>query len=170
MIIKYNEISALCRPCSTDENIANNMILEAENLDIIPQIGILLYNAIIEHSERYVALLDGCTFQDKQGNWQVHQGLKKCVAYYASSRIIRSGNALMTRFGYVVKQDDYSQPADNARISNDSGYLRECAGQMMMSVKAYIEANQDNSMFKPYARIDKPIQGTAFFKVDIIGE
>lgn len=169
MIINQDDITALCRQCSTDDDAVNNMIQEAETLDIVPFIGVALYNAITAAPSDFKGLLEGCTFQDEKGNLKSHQGLKKALAYYSASRIIRSSNGVMTKYGYVVKYNESSTPADAQRLSNDSNYLREVANQMFEQTKVYIKAVANTEMYSGLVT-DSYSEDNGFLKCDLIGD
>ena len=169
MIITQDDITALCRQCSTDEDAANNMIQEAETLDILPAIGTSLYNAITAAPTDFKDLLDGCTFYNEKGLQMSHQGLKKSIAYYAASRIIRSSNGVMTKYGYVVKYNDSSTPADPQRLVNDSNYLREVANQLFEQTKRFLNSVADTATYKDLI-IRTPGEQSVFINCDIIGD
>lgn len=171
MIITQDDINALCRQCSTDEDSVLNMISEAETLDVLPLLGTALFEAVSATPSDFLPLLDGCTYYDLKGRKRSHQGLKKCLAYYASSRIIRSGNGVMTQYGYVVKYNDSSTPADFQRLANDSNYLRDVANQYAEQIKGYLKAVAKTELYKDLiSDPEEEKEDNGFIHSDLIGD
>lgn len=171
MIITQDDITALCRQCSTDEDSVANMIGEAETLDVMPTLGTALFNAVSATPSDFRDLLDGCTFYDAKGRQKSHQGLKKCLAYYSASRIIRSSNGVMTQYGYVVKYNDTSTPADAQRLANDSNYLREVANQLFEQTKQYLKAVANTDLYKDLVLDpEEEKEENGFINCDLIGD
>lgn len=56
-LITYEEISQLARPCTTDEDIAQAMIAEAQRVEIKPRLGDALYLRLLSPDDEII--LDG---------------------------------------------------------------------------------------------------------------
>lgn len=53
-LITYEEISTLARPCTTDKEMAEAMIAEAQRVEIKPRLGDALYLKLMELDERFI--------------------------------------------------------------------------------------------------------------------
>ena len=62
----------------------------------------------ISSLDPYQILLEGGQWIDSCGTPHLLAGLKTALAYYALARITRDGNIQETRYGAVVKDDQYS--------------------------------------------------------------
>lgn len=116
-----------------DEKRVNAFIREAENIDLKPTLGYLL-EEIKQEPSKYTILLEGGEYETECGEKKVLVGLKAALAYYTYSRIIKSGDLNIARFGAVYKEvNESSRPSDKERViaSNDAyavanRYLQEC--------------------------------------------
>ena len=135
LLLQYNEISEYARDMSIhmDEKRVNAFIREAENIDLKPTLGYLL-EEIKQEPSKYTILLEGGEYKTECGEKKVLVGLKAALAYYAYSRIIKSGDLNIARFGAVYKEvNESSRPTEKERViaSNDAyavanRYLQEC--------------------------------------------
>jgi len=116
-----------------DEKRVNAFIREAENIDLKPTLGYLL-EEIKKEPSKYTILLEGGEYKTECGEKKVLVGLKAALAYYTYSRIIKSGDLNIARFGAVYKEvNESSRPSEKERViaSNDAysvanRYLQEC--------------------------------------------
>ena len=112
-------------------------IIEVEQTIIRKSLGDELYIKIIDSQEfsgDIALLIDGGRYKDECGNTRLLSGLKVAEAYFVYAQNVRAGDYESTRYGMVVKNDDYSTGlsskerdalANNAtEIAN--AYLREC--------------------------------------------
>lgn len=144
-LITYEEISQLARPCTTDRDMAEAMIAEAQRVELKPRLGDWLYLRLLNLNEEFIAdggdandkttlsspnpyslLLEGGQWEDSCGRSRLLTGLKTALAYYALARIVRDGNIQATTYGTAVKDDQYS--ADPERTERQRQY-RELFGQ-----------------------------------------
>lgn len=119
----------------SDEKL-NAFITEAEQLHIKPIIGDELFYRILdgESNEDIKLLLNGGTYKDKRGKIHGFMGLRVALSYFIYAQNIMSGDIESTRFGTVIKNDDYSnRPSSKERSDayNNSmevanAYLQEC--------------------------------------------
>jgi hypothetical protein len=141
-LISYEEISQLARPCTTDREMAEAMIAEAQRVEIKPRLGDALYLKILadEPEERLGVLLNGGIWKDNCGE-HLLTGVKTALAYYALARIIRDGNIQATRYGAVVKDDQYSQDAEKTERQRQYRELFAQADGYMAEAVQYLAEN-----------------------------
>lgn len=145
-IITTQDISTLARPCYADEAVAQKAIEEAEIMDLRPRLGTALYNALSE--ERCEALLEGGTYTDECGKLRSFVGLKRALAYYAYARIVKMAGIVVTRFGVVKKEEEYSE---NAQLNERQALAGECfamADDMLLGCLNYVANNE--TLFPEY--------------------
>jgi len=116
-IIKHREISKAVR----DDKI-NPHITDAEELDLAPLLGELLYNAIATTPGDHAELLEGGAYA-VDGVTYTQPGLNKVLAIFAYSRYILFGSFTDTAFGFVEKSNQDSQPVGGS--SKKTIYTKE---------------------------------------------
>lgn len=147
-IISIEDLKMFGRPMS---NLGSDQkyyafITEVEMLYIKPTFGDDLYLTLVENAnnvnpsdERIKILLEGGVYKPadygkNDGNRFYLEGLKKCIAYYVFSQHIMSGDYESSRYGFVVKNNDYSDKISDKQRSNyynniieiAKGYLNDC--------------------------------------------
>ena len=142
-LITYEETSQLARPCTTDRDMAEAMIAEAQRVELKPRLGDALYLKLIadEPEDRFKVLLEGGEWKSDCGD-NLLTGIKTALAYYALARIIRDGNIQATTYGAAVKDDQHS--ADPERTERQRQY-RELFGQAdsyMAEALTYLTKNR----------------------------
>lgn len=137
-LITYEELGKLARPCSTDRDLAEAFIAEAQRDDIRLRIGDKLYLRLLEnpYDDRFTILLDGGVSGDSYVT-----GLKSALAYYALARIVRDGNIMTSSYGTVVKDDQYSSDPNTAERQRQYRELFGQADNIMGEVLAYLADN-----------------------------
>lgn len=142
-IITQQEINTLARPCYTDEGLTRRCIAEAQDIDLAPAIGAALLEVVQDdHSERMERLLNGGTWEDCNGIHR-HKGIKTALAYYAWARATRASVVTATRFGAVVKQDDYSRTSSAQERQAAYGEAFAIADHYLAEVVEFLNANRD---------------------------
>jgi hypothetical protein len=137
MIIEYADIRNV-RPIAEniiDEKRIRPYIEEADKLHLLPALGALLHKNISDNKANYESLFSGGYYDDDR---HYFAGLREAIGYLSYSRFIRNNSVSVTAFGVVVKQGDFSQPADEktiVRIANESEkigleYLNQCIGYL----------------------------------------
>lgn len=110
-------------------------VTEAEQLMVKPVLGdALLIDIKNEGEDKYKTLLSGGTYEDGTGAKRAFAGLRAAVAYYVYAQNIMVGDFQSTRYGIVMKDNDYSQhlsSKDRSNAYNNAlevahGYLRDC--------------------------------------------
>ena len=171
-ILDFDEFRELARPTSAhlDEEDVMNAINECEDVFIAPAIGIGVYNLVaMEYSEQnpmpdnLKVLLNGgywafdnsgalvfdttfdATFATSYQNVKMCHGLKKALAYYAYSTMMREDGAVVTRSGSLQHTDAYGSrlalTEKHARY-NDSTNVAE---QYLSSCLLYLEQINGNN-------------------------
>lgn len=142
-LITQQDINTLARPCYTDEGLTRRCIAEAQDIDLAPAIGAALLEVVQDdHSERIERLLNCATWEDCNGIHR-HKGLKTALAYYAWARATRASVVTATRFGAVVKQDDYSRPSSAQERQAAYGEAFAIADHYLAEVVEFLNANRD---------------------------
>lgn len=135
----------MARPCYTDEGLTRQCISEAQDIDLVPAIGYELLNAAQEErSARMERLLNGSTWTDCGGIAHRHKGLRTALAYYAWARATRASVVTATRFGAVVKQDDYSRTSSAQERQAAYGEAFAIADHYLSEVVEFLNANRDD--------------------------
>lgn len=160
-LLNFDEFRLLARPTSKhlDEDDVVNAISECEDVFIAPAIGLGVYNLLVtEYTEQnplpdnlqvlwtggYWAIDDSGTlvfdktfdptFATNYQNVKVCHGLKKCLAYYAWSKLMREDGAVVTRSGSLHHVDAYGERLEqkerHARYNDNTNvaeqYLSSC--------------------------------------------
>lgn len=164
-LIDFEEFRNLARPTSKhlDEEDVMNAISESEDVYIVPSLGVGVYNLVTkEYTEEnpipdnlkilrdggYWCIEDGilvfdttfdATFAIEHQKVRVCHGLKKTVAYFAYTKMVREDGAVVTRSGTVQHNDQYAaRMAQNERHAryNDAMNVAE---QYLNSCLVYLE-------------------------------
>lgn len=133
-LIQTYEVSELARECGSEDSLILKAIEESELNDIRPAIGDIAYSSLKKDMEKYDLLLDGGEYDAPCGGVRMFVGLKTTLAYYTWARLAKTSPYNLTRFGFVVKNDDYSsrpewserQAAYNDAYSIADSYMRDC--------------------------------------------
>lgn len=136
LLISREDIDSECRPCNAQDALVDRCIEEAQNLDIIPAIGADWWLRVLDRDDDAVASLlwDGGIYTDTCGNARIFAGLRKALLYYAYGRIVRASLGVVTRFGFQIKADQYSDEATpeqkmqayNEAFATADGYKAQC--------------------------------------------
>ena len=142
-LITYEEISRLARPCTTDEDMAEAMIAEAQRVELKPRLGDALYLRLIadEPDDRFKVLLEGGAWKSNCGD-HLLTGIKTALAYYALARITRDGNIQETRYGSVMKDDQYSTDPEKTERQRQYRELFGQADSYMAEALNYLAQNR----------------------------
>ncbi len=141
-LITYEEISQLARPCTTDREIAEAMIAEAQRVELKPRLGDALYLKLIadEPDDRFKVLLEGGAWKSNCGD-HLLTGVKTALAYYALARIVRDGNIQATTYGAAVKDDQYSADPERTERQRQYRELFSQADTYMAEALVYLKKN-----------------------------
>ena len=137
-LITRNDI-AQYRQISKTPNDAklNEMILDAQILDLQPLLGESLYNKILASPADYEALLGGGIYE-VDGIGYTNYGLKMVLAYFAYARYVMFASVTDTPFSVVEKLNPDSRPAETSAKKALYTLNREAAFQLWENVKRYL--------------------------------
>lgn len=138
LLITRNDI-ARYRQVSKTPNDAklNEMILDAQMLDLQPLIGERLYNKILTSPTEYEALLEGGIYE-VDGIGYTSYGLKMVLAYFAYARYMMFSGFIDTPFSVVEKLNPDSMPVDATSKKTIYGLNRDAAFQIWENVKRFL--------------------------------
>lgn len=131
-IAKYRQISK-----SPNDAKLNEMILDAQILDLQPLISETLYNKLLATPEDYQDLLEGNVYE-ADGISYTNYGLKMVLVYFAYARHIMFSSVTDTAYSVVEKLNDNSRPADISSKKTIYTLNRESAFQVWENVKNYL--------------------------------
>ena len=139
-LITYEEISQLARPCTTDKDMAEAMIAEAQRVELKPRLGDPLYLLLLadQPDKRFHTLLNGGEWTDCAGDARLLTGIKTALAYYTLARITRDGNIQETTYGSVVKDDQYSMDPEKTERQRQYRELFSQADTYMAEALSYL--------------------------------
>lgn len=135
-IAKYRQIAK-----SHNDAKLNEMILDAQMLDLQPLIGESLYNKILASPEDYQDLLEGGIYET-DGISNTNYGLKMVIAYFAYARHIMFSSVMDTAYSVVEKLNDNSRPADVSSKKTIYSLNRDAAFQIWENVKKHLVRTQ----------------------------
>lgn len=91
--------------------------------------------------------------------------LRLCIGYFTYSRAMRSGSTTITKYGVTTKSSQDSYPADTEKIQSDSIYYKNCAENILCSIKSkycdYLSAQEI---------VNNKIVRDQYLKCNIIGD
>lgn len=87
-------------------------------------------------------LLEGGQWVDSNGDAHLLTGLKTALAYYTLARITRDGNIQETRYGSVIKDDQYSTDPEKAERQRQYRELFSQADSYMAEALFYVTQNR----------------------------
>ena len=131
-IAKYRQISK-----TPHEAKLNELILDAQMLDLQPLLGESIYNKIMAAPEDYSALLEGGIYET-DGIGYTNYGLKMVLAYFAYARYMMFSGIIDTPFSVVEKINPDSKPVDAASKKTIYNLNRDAAFQIWDNVKRFL--------------------------------
>lgn len=139
---------------SINNNKLNELILQAQMVDLYPLLGERLYYDILNNTQDWTELLDGCIYE-YNGVTYTNVGLKAVLAHYTYARYSMFGDVIDTAFGLkeklnndVSKQVDY--PMKKTLYEHNCNY----AFNLWLNVERYIMRNNIEMYFKCGAKSD----------------
>lgn len=131
-IAKYRQVSK-----TPNDDKLNEMILDAQILDLQPLLGESLYNKIVANPADHEELLAGGVYE-VDGIGYTNYGLKMVLAYFAYARYIMFSSVTDTPFSVVEKLTDNSRPVEASSKKTIYGLNRDAAFQIWENVKKYL--------------------------------
>lgn len=147
-IALYRQISK-----TPNDDKLNEMILDAQLLDLQPLLGEKLYNKILKTPEDYTDLLNGGNYQFQDTEY-TNNGLKMVLVYYTYARYIMFSSVTDTPFSVVEKLNPDSRPVDASNKKTIYSMNRDAANQIWQNVRTYLirTGNTDFPECKQQAR------------------
>lgn len=135
LLITNDEFKSRARVVSSNIDAAKieAFIHEAEIMDLKPMLGDLFVD-VMNNKERYQVFVEGgiLILSDKRVEIE---GLKTALAYFAFARMARNGDAIITRYGFVNKENTNSYRAEQEQreqVYNDCMAIgRKCVDECM---------------------------------------
>jgi len=141
-IAQYKQISK-----TPNNDKINQIINEAQLLDVSVLLGNEFFNKIIKDPSSYTDLLDGGDYIYKDVTY-TNYGLKMVIIYYTWARYVMFGSQIDTPFSMVEKLNgDKSQPVSEASKKSAYSTSRDEAFQLWENVRLYL-IRTDNPDYK----------------------
>lgn len=131
-IARYRQIAKT----SNDDKL-NEMILDAQLLDLQPLLGERLFNEIMDKPDEHTELLNGGIY-DHNGISYSNYGLKMVLSYFAYARYLMFGSVTDTPFSVVEKLNSDSRPIEASAKKTMYQLNREAALQIWSNVNNYL--------------------------------
>lgn len=142
----------------------NELIIEAQFLDLRPLLGQSLYDDINNNISNYTFLLEGGNYSCN-GQEYTNPGLKAVTVYYFYSRYAYFGSITDTTFGQVLKLNgDKSQPTSDSMKKASYKNNKEFAFNVWRGVENYL-IRTENELFNTG---NKPKRNN--FRFSVIGK
>lgn len=141
-IAQYRQISK-----TPNDSKLNEMILDAQLLDVQPLLGEKLFNAVMASPESYSELLEGGSYEH-QGVAYTNYGLKMVLAYFTYARYMMFSSVTDTPFSVVEKiSKDTSKPIEGTTKKTIYQLNRESAFKIWGNVENWL-VRTGNSEYK----------------------
>jgi hypothetical protein len=131
----------------TEEDKINTAIKEAERFDLKDLLGEELFWDLINNTtqQKYIDLLDGKSYTNKEGNTVQFEGVKIVISYFASARLLKLNNNLeVTRYGTMVKlAKNLSQVPDPKMTSKTIADLQSIANEYFKEIEKFLDLNKE---------------------------
>jgi len=138
LLITRNDIAKYRQLSKTPNNDKlNEMILDAQLLDLQPLIGESLYNKLIAAPEEHEELLNGGVYE-QDGISYTNYGLKMVLAYFTYARYMMFSSVTDTPFSVVEKLNSDSRPVDASKKKTIYSLNRDAAMQLWENVRNYL--------------------------------
>jgi hypothetical protein len=131
-IARYRQIAK-----TQHDDKLNEMILDAQLLDLQPLLGEKLYNKLLASPLEYVQLMDGGVYERDSISY-TNYGLKMVLSYFAYARYIMFSSVIDTPFSVVEKLNSDSRPADASAKKTIYSLNRDAAMQLWTNVQNYL--------------------------------
>ena len=144
-------------------------IEEAQIKDIKAVLGDALYWDFVNNITlaKYVLLLNGGTYTNKENNAVEFAGVKKALAYYAYARIIES-DIQVTRYGAVQKKTDFSEPIPTTVIARASAQNISMAVVYMNEVASFLDKTKADYPLWQNCNTENVVNNTSYSKISTI--
>lgn len=138
LLITRNDIAKYRQLSKTPNNDKlNEMILDAQLLDLEPLIGESLYNKLIAAPEAHEELMNGGVYEH-DGISYTNYGLKMVLSYFAYARYMMFSSVTDTPFSVVEKLNSDSRPVEASTKKTIYSLNRDAAMQLWENVRNYL--------------------------------
>lgn len=133
---------------SIHNNKLNELILQAQMVDLFPLLGEQLYYDIINNTSEWTELLDGNIYE-YNGITYTNVGLKAVLAHYTYARYALYGDVIDTAFGLKEKlNNDVSKQVDMSMKKTLYEHNCNYAFNLWLNVENYLMRNNITKYFK----------------------
>lgn len=121
-------------------------ILDAQEFDLRVFLGEQLWIDFLEDFEaspsltKYADLFNGTTYTYSGRKWK-HEGLKAVLVHYTYYRYVLNSQIQSTKFGLVVKKNEFSDPAPENKIARIANQAKSAAITYQERVKLFLDFN-----------------------------
>lgn len=155
-IARYRQIAKT----SNDDKL-NEMILDAQLLDLQPLLGERLFNEIMDKPDGHTELLNGSIYEHNGISYS-NYGLKMVLSYFAYARYLMFGSVTDTPFSVVEKLNSDSRPVEASAKKTMYQLNRDAALQIWNNVNNYLIRTNHPGFTKCNSR---GTQGLRFTKI-----
>jgi hypothetical protein len=131
-IARYRQISK-----TSNGDKLNEMILDAQLLDLIPLLGEKLFSALTTSPENYDLLLNGGIYEHDGVSYSCY-GLKMVLSYFTYARHIMFSFVVSTPVSVVEKLNQDSRPAEADVRKSVYSVNRDAALKIWQNVENYL--------------------------------
>lgn len=131
-IARYRQISK-----TPHDDKLNEMILDAQLLDLAALLGERLFAAILAEPESYDILLNGGIYEHDGISYSCY-GIKMVLSYFAYARYMMFSTVIGTPFSVVEKLNTDSKPAETDVRKSIYITNREAAFKIWQNVEKYL--------------------------------
>lgn len=131
----------------SDTTDVDSIILEAQELDLMPLLGIELYYLLRDDPDAYSDFINGVDYS--YGTSTIHwAGVKKMLGYYALARIYSVKNYQDTDSGLMKKTNEFSENVSESTIQRIAGSMTSIAEHYQQQMFMYLSENSTNTLFR----------------------
>lgn len=157
-IAQYRQISK-----TPNDAKLNEMILDAQLLDLQPLLGEKLFNTVMALPEDYSDLLDGGTYE-KEGISYTNYGVKMVLSYFTYARYMMFASVTDTPYSVVEKLNSDSRPVEATTKKTIYQLNRDAAFKIWESVHNWL-VRTNNEEYKKSCGLGNTNQGMRFTKI-----
>lgn len=157
-IAQYRQISK-----TPNDAKLNEMILDAQLLDLQPLLGEKLFTAVMAAPENYATLLNGGVYEH-EGISYTNYGVKMVLSYFTYARYMLFASVTDTPYSVVEKLNPESRPAEAATKKSMYQVNRDAARKIWESVHNWL-TRTNNEDYKKSCGMGNTNQGMRFTKI-----
>ena len=131
-------------------NVAKSLlpyVYEAQEFDLRPFLGEQLYLDLLDsfdaspslEEQHFADLYNGSVYTDTSGKRRSHQGIVAVLAYFTFARFIENANLHSTKYGFKVKENEFSSEPSEKAIARRIAQARSGAIAYQERVKRFLD-------------------------------